>query len=113
MCAGTSGIAGHASVSCMMQVALPDGVGHPGWQVSLPTSPPHEDVWHPMFCHNCRCVMEGLLFRWELASAAEIVAKALLQPASQLRGDDGPGTFRVLSHRADECSEVCCPPGEE
>ena len=42
-----------------------------------------------MFCYNCRYLTEDLLSRWELASAAEVIAHALLLAASRMRDDAG------------------------
>ena len=92
---------------CLMEFDIRDGKSRCPPVAYITTCGTH------LFCHNCRCVMEGLLSGWELASAAEVIADSLLQAASRWRGDAGPSTFRVCSHPAHECSDVCSPPGAE
>ena len=92
---------------CLMEFDIRDGKSRCPPVAYITTCGMH------LFCHNCRCVMEGLLSGWELASAAEVIANALLQAASRWRGEAGPSTFRVFSLPAHECSDVCSPPGAE
>ena len=66
-----------------------------------------------LFCHNCRCVMEGLLAGWELASSAEVIANSLLLAASRWRGDMGPSAFMVFSRPPHACSDACCLQGQQ
>lgn len=88
---------------CLMEFDIRDGKSRCPPVAYITTCGVH------LFCHNCRCVMEGLLTGWELGSAAEVIANSLLQAASRWRGDAGPNAFRVFSHPAHECSDVSCP----
>ena len=88
---------------CLMEFDIRDGKSRCPPKVYNTTCGVH------LFCHNCRCVMEGLLAGWELASSAGVIANALVLAASRWRGDLGPSAFLVFSRPAHECSDACCP----